>query len=185
MSISIPQVRSSTTFRVPLLPNGSEIHLKNEYVVMKHTCSFDSLVSVFGAIFIDIAVMRDKFDSSTSKFANFIKSLLHRKFDKEMEIARYELLKEVHPDKKALKKVGKLTSFYCDVSIGGFFTGMHTSNADVMSSRKRHKNVLHADTKILLTRRLSITLGNLISNMFRNLLSAKEFEYAKRAQKKL
>lgn len=81
--------------------------------------------------------MHDKFDGSTSKFANFIKSILHQNFDKEMELARYELLKEVHPDKKAIKKIGKLTSFYCGISIGGFFTSMHTSNADVMSSRKR------------------------------------------------
>lgn len=137
LSILIPQVRHSTTYRVPLLPNGSEIQLKDETVVMKHTCAFDSLVSVFGATYIDIPIMRDKFESSSDKFANFIKSLLHQKFDKKMEIARFELLKEIFPDKKAIKKVGKLTSFACDVSIGGLYTSLCTSNADVMSSRKR------------------------------------------------
>lgn len=84
--------------------------------------------------------MRDKFDNSDTKFTAFIKSVLHQKFDKKMEIARYEFLEEIFPDKKAIKQLGNLISFNCDVSIGGLFTSIFAINSDIMSSRQRTQN---------------------------------------------
>lgn len=52
-SILIPQIRSNTNYHVPLLPNGSEIQRKKETIVLSHSCGCDSLVSVYGAIYID------------------------------------------------------------------------------------------------------------------------------------
>lgn len=137
LSILTPQVRSNTKWHIPLLPNGSELQKNKKSIVLNHACAFDSLLSVYGALYIDNPTMRNKIDLSSSKFAIFIRPLIHKKFEPKMEFARYQFLKDVFPDKKAIKERGDLILFDCDVAIAGLFESIYGTSTDIMSSRRR------------------------------------------------
>lgn len=137
-SILNPQMRSHINQDVPLLPNGSELQRRNKSIVLSHTCGFDSIVSIYGTIYIDDSIMRRVIDESTSRFANFIQLLFERnKIDSKIEFARYEFLKEIFPNQEAIKELKNLTSFNCETAIDGLFRSMCTINADILSSRQR------------------------------------------------
>lgn len=137
-SILIPKMRNCINYLVPLLPNGSELQRRMKSIVLTNTCAFDSLVSVYAALYIDNQIMRDKIDNSTSKFAQFIKLLFQqRNIDSKIEFARYEFLEEIFADGKAIKEVKNLVSINCHAPIGGLFRSMCTNNADILASRQR------------------------------------------------
>lgn len=101
------------------------------------TCGFDSLASVYGALYIDDSVIRQKIDERTCKFADFIKLLFQEKeVNSEIEFTRYELLKEVYP-KNAVMELKNPTLFKCKTAISGLFSNMCESNVDIMASRER------------------------------------------------
>lgn len=136
-SILIPQMRTHMHQDVPMLPNGSELQQGKTSIVMTHACAFNSVTSAFAAAYIDCPNMRNKIENSTCKFAAFLKLLFQKGIDSKVEFVRYEFLREIFPDRKAIKELKNLVSFNCDVSISGLFTSMCASNADIMSSRQR------------------------------------------------
>lgn len=137
-SILNPQMRSHVNHDVPTLPNGSELQRSNKSIVLTHACGFNSVTSVYSAMYIDHSTMRSQIDSSTSKYAEFIKLLFqHKQINSKIEFARYEFLKEVFPDRTAIKERNNLISFKCDIAVAGLYTSMCSSNADIMSSRQR------------------------------------------------
>lgn len=134
-SILIPQMRSHVNHHVPLLPNGSELQRRNKSIVLTHTCAFDSIASIYAAIYVDNPIMRSNIDNSTSKFAAFIKLLFqHKEINSKIEFARYEFLRENFPDKKGIKELPNLVSFNCDIA--GLFSTMCLNN-DILASRQR------------------------------------------------
>lgn len=147
-SILIPQMRTHMHHDVPMLPNSSELQQGKTAIVMTHACTFNSVTSVFVAAYIDCPPMRNKIDNSTCKYAAFLKLLFQKGNDSTVEFARYEFLREIFPDRKAIKELKNLVSFNCDVSISGLFNSMCASNADIVSSRQRMEkcsNCAHQD----------------------------------------
>lgn len=136
-SILIPQMRTHVNQDVPMLPNGSELQRGKTSIVMKRACAFNSLTSTFAAAYIDFPTVRKNIDDSACKFAAYVKLLFQKAIDSNVEFARYEFLREIFPDRKAIKEVKNLVSFDCDVSISGLFNSMCRSNADIVSSRQR------------------------------------------------
>lgn len=136
-SILIPQIRSHINRQVPLLPNGSELQRRNKSIVVTNTCAFDSLVSVYGALYLDNSIMREKIEESYDEFASFIKLLLTQKtIDSKIEYARYVFLKDIYPD-GAVQELNDLTNFSCQTAIAGLFRAMCEGNSDILSSRTR------------------------------------------------
>lgn len=136
-SILNPQPRTHINQHVPLLPNGSELQRRNKSIVLTNTCGFDSIASIYGAMYIDDSIIRSVIDNSSSKFAAFIKLLFQQKKIPTIEYARYEFMKEIFPDQNAVKELSDLTSFNCATGISDLFSSMCMNNADVLSSRKR------------------------------------------------
>lgn len=136
-SILNPQMRTHAYQDVPMLPNGSELQQGKTCIVLTHACAFDSVTSTFAASYIDYPAMRNKIDNSTSKFAAFVKLLFRKKIDPKVEFVRYEFLRKIFPDRKAIKELKNLISFNCDVSLSGLFNSMCANSADIMSSRQR------------------------------------------------
>lgn len=136
-SILIPQMRTHVNQDVPMLPNGSELQRGKTSIVLTRACAFNSLTSTFAAAYIDFPAVRKNIDDSASKFAAYVKLLFQKAIDSNVEFARYEFLREIFPDRKAIKELKNLVSFDCDVSIIGLFNCMCASNADIISSRQR------------------------------------------------
>lgn len=79
---------------------------------LTHACVFNSVTSVYSAMYIDHSTMRSEIDSSTSKYAEFIKLLFqHQQINSKIEFARYEFLKEIFSDRTAIKEINYLISF--------------------------------------------------------------------------
>lgn len=137
-SILYPQMRSHINQRVPLLPNGSELQRRNKSIVLTHACGSNSITSVYAAAYIDNSKMRSRIDKSSSKFAAFIKLLFqYKEINSKIEFARYEFLREIFPDKTAIKELKNLVQFNCDTALAGLFASMCSNSNDILSSRQR------------------------------------------------
>lgn len=137
-SILNPRMRGHVDQQVPLLPNGSELQRGKTSIVLTHACCSNSITSVYAAAYIDNSKMRSRIDNSSSKFAAYIKLIFQQKtINSKIEFARYEYLREIFPDKKAIKETKNLVLFKCDVAIGGLFSSKCLNSADILSSRRR------------------------------------------------
>lgn len=147
-SILDPRMRSHINYRVPMLPNGSEFQRGRNSYVVSNTCAIDTIVTVKAASYIDNTHIRNEMNGSSCKFAALVKLLFERKkIDSTIEFARFELLKENSPDDKAIQQINSLTYFNCETSVQGLISNMCSSNADILSSRRRTGNCSTCGTR--------------------------------------
>lgn len=137
-SILNAQSRSHINRHILLMPNGSELQRGGKSFVLSNSCGFDCLASIYGTLYVDYPFMRSNIDNSTSKFAEFIKSISQqKKINSKIEFARFDLLKELIDDKKAIKEVKNLTHFNCETVLSGLFSSICKTSADILLSRQR------------------------------------------------
>lgn len=120
------------------MKNGSELQKRNKSFVLTNSCAFDSIASVYGTLYIDHSTVRNQIDNSSSEFATFIKSFSQKKeIDSKIEFLRFNFLKEVYPNNRAIKEMKNFVQMNCKTAVSGLFSSMFNNNVDILSSRQQ------------------------------------------------